>query len=411
MYFLGVCPSGAAWSDKPSAATSAHAVVECSNAGICDRLKGECTCFTGFTGDACQRKACPNDCNGHGLCRSMAEIALTDGTDSDQDGAGPVYANWESGVVHVCECDLGFAGPDCSLMLCPYSDDPATVPGSGAVLGTVVITTNAVTSIPVTTAGSGYLNPVVTISGDGSGATATPVVGSSGEISSITVTAGGTGYTTATATVTDEYQRDYSIVMTTGASSGTLAGTFKFDFMGESFDFDADADNVDASTMDTLLTAHSAIASVTVTRGAVDGNKGAAYTITFTGFESGLFNNIHSHDGNPALGTDIRCIVSGVTSGTTPTCTLTGETTTYLKEFMPCAGRGLCDYTTGYCSCYTGYGDADCGTVTTTVTIADDEPSYLIHATGLTFTGSVLKLQTTKEAASDFKFLELVAGK
>ena len=44
--------------------------VECSDAGICDRDTGACTCFDGYDGSACQRSACPNDCSGHGQCRS-----------------------------------------------------------------------------------------------------------------------------------------------------------------------------------------------------------------------------------------------------------------------------------------------------------------------------------------------------
>ena len=52
---LGVCPNGVAWADKPYATDSAHRIVECSNAGVCDRMSGTCQCYDGFTGNACQR--------------------------------------------------------------------------------------------------------------------------------------------------------------------------------------------------------------------------------------------------------------------------------------------------------------------------------------------------------------------
>ena len=69
------CPSGKAWADVPSTATTAHALAECSNKGICDRTSGTCKCFDGFTGDACQRVKCPNDCSGHGQCYSLRQLA------------------------------------------------------------------------------------------------------------------------------------------------------------------------------------------------------------------------------------------------------------------------------------------------------------------------------------------------
>lgn len=71
------CPSDRAWSDVPSTPLKAHAVTECSNRGTCDRTTGQCTCFDGFTGTACQRNKCPNDCSGHGVCMSMKQLART----------------------------------------------------------------------------------------------------------------------------------------------------------------------------------------------------------------------------------------------------------------------------------------------------------------------------------------------
>merc|ERR1711871_1344848 len=70
-----VCPAGRAWSSVPSLEGLAHTVQECSNARLCDRSQGSCVCFPGFTGDACERNMCPNDCSGHGQCKNMAEMA------------------------------------------------------------------------------------------------------------------------------------------------------------------------------------------------------------------------------------------------------------------------------------------------------------------------------------------------
>jgi hypothetical protein len=52
---LGLCPEGNAWIDKAGAAYEAHREVQCSNAGLCDHVRGVCECFPGFSGNACQR--------------------------------------------------------------------------------------------------------------------------------------------------------------------------------------------------------------------------------------------------------------------------------------------------------------------------------------------------------------------
>jgi hypothetical protein len=52
-----------------------HFYMECSNKGICDRVLGECDCFTGYEGTACIRASCPYECNGHGTCESIKELA------------------------------------------------------------------------------------------------------------------------------------------------------------------------------------------------------------------------------------------------------------------------------------------------------------------------------------------------
>jgi len=107
-----------------SLSESVHGYMECSNKGLCDRTSGACTCFTGYEGHACQRTSCPNDCNGHGVCKSIKQIA------DDQDSN--VYELWDKDSTMGCSCDAGWYGPDCTLRKCPvgvdplYTDDTAT---------------------------------------------------------------------------------------------------------------------------------------------------------------------------------------------------------------------------------------------------------------------------------------------
>ena len=61
----------------------------CSGAGTCDTTKGECACAVPFTGNACEFIQCPggltNECNKHGRCATMREMALLATSNGDSD--------------------------------------------------------------------------------------------------------------------------------------------------------------------------------------------------------------------------------------------------------------------------------------------------------------------------------------
>lgn len=69
------CPFGSAWFDEPWTTNHAHLPALCSNMGLCQPLTGLCTCRTGFTGAACERLACPANCNNAGSCFSNRDLA------------------------------------------------------------------------------------------------------------------------------------------------------------------------------------------------------------------------------------------------------------------------------------------------------------------------------------------------
>ena len=96
-------------------AANSHQQIECSGRGACDAATGRCGCFDGFSGEACQRTTCANDCSGHGVCQSMQHFA---------GDSGSSYLGYDSSMQMGCKCDDGFRGPDCSLIECPSGDDP-----------------------------------------------------------------------------------------------------------------------------------------------------------------------------------------------------------------------------------------------------------------------------------------------
>jgi len=119
-----MCPQGPAWSDMPTATDKAHALAECSNRGICNRLTGQCACQKGFGGSSCNRMDCPNSCNGNGKCYTMSELASRT---LDSYGNSYTYtANWDAKMIRGCVCDPKFQQYDCSSKVCPDGDDPLT---------------------------------------------------------------------------------------------------------------------------------------------------------------------------------------------------------------------------------------------------------------------------------------------
>jgi len=115
-------------SDLAPLTNTAHYYMECSNKGTCDRSSGDCTCFDGYDGAACQRASCPGypaSCSGHGVCKTIQQLA-----DADNQN---IYELWDKKATMGCECDSGYYGPDCSLRQCKYGVDPLYLDDSATI--------------------------------------------------------------------------------------------------------------------------------------------------------------------------------------------------------------------------------------------------------------------------------------
>jgi len=123
---LRTCPYARAWVDIPFFNNTAHRNAECSNAGTCDHKSGNCVCYPGYEGRACDRTVCPNSCSGHGTCQNAATFAR-DQVDAAGGEPSNVYNSvsaWDSQKMYGCKCESGYRGPDCSMKECPSSADP-----------------------------------------------------------------------------------------------------------------------------------------------------------------------------------------------------------------------------------------------------------------------------------------------
>lgn len=157
-----ICPKGPAWGDlvdpklanASSMAKTSRFDAECSAAGICGE-GGNCECFKGFSGVACERRMCPGSkggmkttCSNRGQCLSIKQLSkmpdafpLTDKVHFyGLKAADEKY--WDEDRVFGCYCEspgwkTGFGdgemqvgeyhGPACEFRRCPSGDDPLTL--------------------------------------------------------------------------------------------------------------------------------------------------------------------------------------------------------------------------------------------------------------------------------------------
>jgi hypothetical protein len=145
------CPKGMAWAAAPKADNDHTSRVECSGVGSCDRKTGQCKCAEPYTGVGCRRTMCPNECSGHGSCKSQSEIANMASHDAEGDiskifstpamtdsqvdsyTGGKYDGAFDSETQYGCVCEGTWFGADCSLKACPSGADPLY--GKGAAQG------------------------------------------------------------------------------------------------------------------------------------------------------------------------------------------------------------------------------------------------------------------------------------
>ena len=98
--------------------------------------------------------------------------------------------------------------------------------------------------------------------------------------------------------------------------------------------------------------------------------------------------------------------------GTDATCTITDISGVSFPEYVYCSNRGICDFTTGKCSCYEDFYGGNCETYaplssTSQVIEAGTSDVLQVQVHSKTFTSDLVKLSSVDSASNAFTFIKL----
>lgn len=108
--FNSTCDCAEGWMGSHCGTASVDcADVDCSFHGVCNFFIGECECDELWSGETCSNVPCENDCNGNGYCHNVG----------------------------VCQCDMGFIGSSCNIVI----EDAGMTSGelAGAIIGGLLV--------------------------------------------------------------------------------------------------------------------------------------------------------------------------------------------------------------------------------------------------------------------------------
>ncbi|CAK4076050.1 unnamed protein product [Aphanomyces euteiches] len=197
-----------------------------------------------------------------------------------------------------------------------------------------------------------------------------------------------------------------TIALTVSAVGSALAGTVSVTFNGFTFTMPANANsNSNSICASAVMTLGNVVKATCTISGQDSTTQGATYTIAFLEWaHRNAENNIFSHSGNPPL-TAFSCNVAGVTSNNSPSCSFADVVSLNVIEHEYCSRRGICDFTTGLCTCFLAYKNSDCNQPSNIPDNIDDHDGFLINPTGPSYIGSALHIVTAKAMATDFNMI------
>jgi hypothetical protein len=333
-----------------------HGPTECSSKGDCDRDSGECKCYDGYTGKGCRRMECDggSTCSGHGQCRSLSDVASTE-------GYAKGYNGWDKDMIQSCDCDPGWSGVACTDRLCPVGDDPLS---------------------------TGQVNTVVYL-GTGHYAAAA-ADGAVNNPSYLDATGTGDAYTVEDLEFTLSYVDAYGKTWTTWGISAhdtsRIAVAEALEALPnaaipevtvtEVTSLDAATNFEQSSGTDVSLTAISKILKIEFTHGRNSGDQSSKLTVNTNGctthgcpnyFVGTAFTTgaVTGATVKSPVGASAKIYKSGDGTAIGSASPITIAPVVGTKESHACSGRGSCDSEKGVCECFSGYTGNSCETQTT----------------------------------------------
>jgi hypothetical protein len=352
-----------------------------------------CKCFDGYTGSACQRTTCPNDCSGHGSCLTVREIASgsriggTTGRNykdtaffngyTEHTGVSSkfTYDLWDADKNQACACDAGYFGPDCSLLECPRGADPLSMEnwhcGNAACtaekqyfyvqLGTTdVLSHEATFRFKYTdrySSNTVYYSDYMTIDFGAKTIDGASVKVTARDVRDVLQA----GLNTFPKNVLGDVAVNLRSAFDAGATASVaswLVSSFTPDTAGDFVEFEFDFTNGPQGDVNSLM-----LDSVTSNTKGITG--GTDVSLMTTAYAAGT-SKVEVTSFSPSTHYTAACVLAAE-AGDTKTCDLSGATTHATQAavagntaFTTCSDRGVCDHSSGQCQCFTGYTGTAC---------------------------------------------------